>query len=277
MAMEKLLKDRYSIEEVSDLLSQGNPDQKQYIRLHLESIYSVEIWEFLLGLRARKGFEDAKWKQALFYYTISREEVMRHADDLKRNDKETSEEKQIEKPKYLFKKTDEGYLMVFEGEEVKLINQIGYAYLHYCMKNSEKEFTNKELELAVRGTFCDPIETRQEMIGSKEFEALKNERDDLKERIAEAERNNDGSIRLLEEKLEKINCFLSQTTVAQRRSKIITDGTIKASKRVSIALFRAIENLSNHEDIYTHFKQAFKPYASCKKYRPSEPLPWIFE
>jgi hypothetical protein len=274
MAMENLLKDQYSIEEASDLLSQGDPNQKQSIRDHLGSIHAVEILKMLLDLWARDCLNYG-WDMGLGFFTISREEVMRYAEDLKRNDKETSEEKQVEKPKYLFKKTDKGYLMVFDGEEIELSNQVGYDYLRFLMQHPDKEFTNMNLEQILKGTLVvDAIKHKK--IDDKTVTDINEEIENLDYQIEEAEANNDGKLTYLIEKKEELVEYLRE---AKRMGKIkfLDDEKTKASERVSKAIFRAIEDLSKFDNIYNHFKQVFRPYAKNKKYRPSEPLPWIFE
>jgi hypothetical protein len=89
MAMEKLIKDRYSIEEASTLLSQGDPNKKQSIRDHLGAIHALEIAKFLLD-NCLGDYGKTGWNLALYLFTISREEVMRHDEELKRENKEIS-------------------------------------------------------------------------------------------------------------------------------------------------------------------------------------------
>jgi len=78
----EFFKDQYSIEEVSRLLSEEDPDRKKLISAHLEADYTAEISQALEELRSRKGHECDGWEQALCVPLLSRDEVLRYAGDI---------------------------------------------------------------------------------------------------------------------------------------------------------------------------------------------------
>lgn len=80
--MEKFLKDRCTIEEVSEFLSEGNVGRKKRIYEHLGWVYGAEIFNLLLDLRSRKGCEDYGMEQAIAHFKMNRDEALRYGDNL---------------------------------------------------------------------------------------------------------------------------------------------------------------------------------------------------
>jgi hypothetical protein len=72
--------------------------------------------------------------------------------------------------------------MVFDGEEIKLANQVGYAYFHFLMMNHPKEFSDQELEQAVRGN-AHIANTRQSILDKPAIQKILKRAEYLKERI----------------------------------------------------------------------------------------------
>jgi hypothetical protein len=223
------------------------------------------------------------------------------SNSLVQHETEISPDKQ-----YVFKKTGPGWIIHFDGEIIGPVKHFGYGYFYYCIKNQSKEFTDDELEQAVKRMMpaefknlpIDPeydedstkkfpgyqigsltmIETRQDRSDHKAIIDALHESEDLKERIAEAKRNNDKGIDILESELANIEDYLSECT-SQGKLKAFPDQKTKVSNRVGKAMSRALEDLALHSKAaHAHFKQAFGHlFTPTKRYRPTEIPPWTLE
>lgn len=208
---------------------------------------------------------------------------------------------------YVFRKSGPGWMMVFNGNSIGPLRQIGYAYFHYCIRNHQKEFTPLELEQAVNGITGLveseelPVDTEYDEDSKKQFPGYQvgslksitprqNKADydtikktlrrykELKEEIPEAERTGDPQLEELKEEMEDIMGYLSECT-RQGKLKPFTDQTTRVSNKVNRAMARALDELHPYSDeAYNHFKESFgKLYSSKKMYRPIKQVNWILE
>lgn len=276
------------------------PFGPEELRLNqIESLFQVGIKNALRDARAEINADFALFRGSI---------RAKHPELTEEANKSTSN---VLSEQYVFKKTGSGgWIMVFNGDPTGPLKHIGLAYFHYCIKNYPKEFTNIELEQAVKEKTHIPVDhehlpidpdydkefhkeldgfqvgssgqitSRQELADFQTINKTNDYRKKLKIEIAEAERDNDPFVQIeeLKMKLEKTEAYLAECA-RKGKLKVFKDERTKVSARVSKAMARALEDLrSQNEEAYHHLDEAFKPiYSSSKKYRPLTPVHWILE
>jgi hypothetical protein len=214
-------------------------------------------------------------------------------------------------PEFLFKKTaGGGWQIVFQGEFIGPLKGKGFDFMHFCIRNAPKAFTNTELENAVNFKTGISGESPQMRIdrnsdskdgkeysegfqvgGLKAISGKKQELTDMKalaeiykelqSKKAELEKAKDEGRTIdadfLEREVDKIEEEIDGLSF-KGKFKYFRDDANRASDRVNRAIGRAIDLLTPSPEAYEHFKKAFTPiHAYSHRYNPSEKIDWTLE
>lgn len=193
---------------------------------------------------------------------------------------------------YAFLQTGPAWDIVFDGRPLRGLKGKGFAYMHHCMKNPEKVFSNDELYTLVAGKSEPPPEIKGQELRTDSLSRKDNQTADrkaiknIKEHISylrsefdKAKEANDGD-RANKLRKEFEDCeenLLSD--IYKGHIKTFKNGKYSTSMAVSRAIDRAIKQLLTYdEEAHKHFTETFKyPYSPTKQYRFTKALPWKFE
>ncbi len=81
----ELIKDRYTIDEVAELLSGDDPVKKKQFHDDLINKYYRELFELALTLKPNSARETTAYGEALLKFTVSRDEILRYDQNLRKN------------------------------------------------------------------------------------------------------------------------------------------------------------------------------------------------
>jgi hypothetical protein len=227
-------------------------------------------------------------------------------------------EEQPSKKQYLFRRVDHEkkkatFDIIFNYREFFGLNDIGFEYLYYYIEHSPEEFRNfvvfeavnaknripvdiKRLPIDLKPKDDDSeetsgyqtgspesIESRQDVGDYKTIKQINNTLKKLPDEIDEADKEGDSLLKKeLEAEMDELEQQLSKYQ-HNGKLKAFEDEMTKINGNVRRAMDRALDELSSKEggeEIYSHFKESFKPsYSSHKSkgYKPKNPIPWVLK
>ena len=214
-------------------------------------------------------------------------------------------------PEFVFKKTaGGGWQIVFHGEFIGPLKGKGFDFMHFCIRNAPKAFTNTELENAINFKTGISGESRQVRLdrnsdskvgeeyhegfqvgGLKAISGKKQELTDMKalaavykelqDKKAELEKARDEGNTIEADFLERdVNRIEEEIDGLSFKGKFkyFRDDVNRVSDRVNRAIGRAIDLLTPNPEAYEHFKKAFNPiHSNSHRYNSPERINWILE
>lgn len=170
----------------------------------------------------------------------------------------------------VFKKTDNFWVMSFNNLSVQLPEVKGFFDIAKLIKNPENEIHCAELMGNITSK-SESIEAIDEKAKQK-YHARINE---LQEELRDAEEMNDvGRTELLNNELNQILDYLSQSTGLKGRARKLADPSDRARAAVTLRIKSAIQKIENvHPSLAKHFQNNIKTGTFCV-YSPEKPPRW---
>lgn len=223
-----------------------------------------------------------------------------------------SEGKPIQNNPYVFKKAGPGWEMIFDGGRMEGLKGLGFAYMHYLIKNDHRSFSALELYRAVnkekeRITLKSlPVEAGEDEPGDEENNLRGFQITSEVPNKAEDPKADEATVKSIQKSLQDINILLEEaqdnhdiqriSALKRKRDelmgefgkyqwkskskvvkKIFPNDETRVSGSISRDISRALEGLRKHDELaYEHFFHSFKPISRFpKKYKPAQKILWI--
>jgi hypothetical protein len=161
----------------------------------------------------------------------------------------------------LFRKEGESWRLVFEDRDVHVMDRKGLGHIANLLRSPSKSLHCLELLAAQRGVRQLPaLGSAGETLDRQAFEDYRLRIEDLEDRLAQAERNQDqGQKELLQAEYEQVTDELQRATGFGGRHRQAHDDAEKIRKGVCNAITRAIKAIrEHHPELADHLKRRIK-------------------
>jgi len=177
---------------------------------------------------------------------------------------------------YLFRKSGQVWTLVFERKSTTLKDSKGLAYIAHLLRNAGCQCLAADLFAAAAGTEgAIAIGSAGDVLDSTAMARYKSRAEDLKDQLAEAERNNDqGRKEGLRAELEQLADEMLAARGLGGRSRKSHDDREKLRKSVSMAIGRSIRAIRKHHPALADHLQRHVDRGHILSY--SGDLPWEF-
>ncbi len=198
----------------------------------------------------------------------------------------------IEESRYAFFAEGPTWTIIYNGKALRGLRGGGFRYIHYLVKNPRQQYhTNGLNEIDGKpentGSFFDEnLNTdskdtdRHIKTDAKAKKQYKARIIELREMIAEAERNNDlVALSNANEEYEAIISQLQKDFTLKGSPRLFRDDSDKIKDRIVQAIRRAVRSIKKHDpEIAEHFLKALRPINSFQQcYNPDEEIDWQFK
>lgn len=179
---------------------------------------------------------------------------------------------------YVFRRVGDYWDLVFEGKPAHLQHTKGLATMHCLMRSSGMDLHVAQVLAEVAGQETAPLVGNAGEILSPEAIADYKERVlDLKERIRDAERNNDiGAKAAAEKELNELTVVLAGAFGLHNRVRTASDDVERIRKALWSNVNRTLGKLKKaHPPLWQHLSRSLKT-GIFMTYAPSSPIDWQF-
>jgi hypothetical protein len=197
----------------------------------------------------------------------------------------------------VFRKQEDFWNIVFEGKSTLLRDTKGLQYIAYLLQYPNEEFHVLRLIVEIAGSQIEAAGSRYgkmsgdqledyslrmsdlgdagEILDTKAKEQYKERLNELREKLAEAERNDDlGRIGRLRDEIEWIENKLSEAYGLGGRSRKAADSHERARQAILAAIKRSMRKIEKENPaLWRHLHNTIHTGIFCS-YKPEEPISW---
>lgn len=181
-------------------------------------------------------------------------------------------------PRYVFRRQGRAWQVIFNGTTVPANNLKGLDYIALLLAQPGRKVHVAELLATVAGDAGISKHATSRgaaILDKKTFADCQKEFDELREELAEAEKNQDrGRQQAAQAKIDKLAAHVSKSTGLGGKQRRIGDDTDRSRKAISNAISRALTEIGkSNNDLWRHLANSLST-GQFVSYSPESPISW---
>ncbi|MFO7553844.1 MAG: hypothetical protein R6W88_01455, partial [Desulfobacterales bacterium] len=226
--------------------------------------------------------------------------MLRNAQSEIRSDRVAKKDASVE-PQYAFYSEGPTWTITFDGKTIRGLRGKGFKYIHYLVRNKFKDYSHEDINqldgievnhIGIKESSSPKVGSQKvtnkkriihhrTMIHGQSAKEIKRKYKELKESLADAEREEDPiEIQMAQEEYDKFSGIFYEYFYGNGKVKKFKTEQKKIRDRIAKNMKEALNEIKKYDSthkqrIWNHFNDVFGGiYASSISYRPNPDIDW---